>query len=328
MLNDPCCIGCPASLVTRRWDQHMKQEHNATFGPGIPAFNIGETMLNFLSLRMGSDSKPLSNKVVRMQAYAGGWVKCWLLPEDTRERLKHEGWFQAWHGSRFEFVYSIMYDSQLQPSWSSKLGHQCIYLRRRKNRHISEFTDMTRTDLQADGIFYGPLFEALVDRHQSFKHDAWWIQKLGSVMLSALWVHSSHWSALEEGMPVGGSWCPLREIKPKPFQVPPLPSDGTASKLDAAAEAHERSELPSEMVLPPFLELALLPTLPPGPLSPPLPPTPMASPPLRLPLTSPPTPEAGDTMGGSSSQVLPPAAYQPPPPKATAKGCRWALGTA
>ena len=65
MLHDSCCIGCPASLVTRHWDQNMKQEHNAKFGPGIPAFNIGETMLNFLSLRMGSDGQPLSNKVVR-----------------------------------------------------------------------------------------------------------------------------------------------------------------------------------------------------------------------------------------------------------------------
>ena len=158
MIHDPCCIGCPASLVTGHWDQNMRQEHFARFGPGIPTFNTANTVWNFLHLRMGSDGQPLSNKVVRMQRYADGWVRCSLLPEDTQKRLEHEGWHQGWHGSRFECVYSILFDAQLQPSWSKKLGHRYqagkpgIYLHKSKNRRRSEFADLKRTDLGENGL--------------------------------------------------------------------------------------------------------------------------------------------------------------------------------
>ena len=152
MLHDPCCMGSPATLLSVRWDELRKQEHKAKFGCVPPAFNIGETVWNFLNLRTGSDGKPLSNKVVKVEEYNDGWVKCWLLPHDTQQTLEHEGWLQGWHGSRFECLYSILFDSQLEASWSRKLGHRYqegapgIYLHAGKNRNKSVSPYMKHVD--------------------------------------------------------------------------------------------------------------------------------------------------------------------------------------
>lgn len=74
------------------------------------------------------------------------------------------------------------------------------YLHASENRSKSEWTYMPFVDLGDNGINYAVLLEALVDRNQHvvphWRTDQW-IQKPGSVVLSALWVKACHWTELQ-----------------------------------------------------------------------------------------------------------------------------------
>ena len=311
--HDPHCMGTPQSLLTEHWDEDTYAEHAWRFGFSIPPFNTGETLRNFLDLRTGSDGQPLSNKIIQMEDMPGGWVKCSLLKPGYEQLLVANGWFQGWHGTRFECLYSIMYDSQLEPSWSRKMGHRYIkgapgiYLYGNKKRGTCESTYMKYVTLHNNGIYYGVLLEALVDRSQSVRHHKdQWIQRPGSVVLSALWVHGCHWKDLPlKWASIGGGWFPLKEIKPEPYKVPPLPWHASNAELGAAAEALDARRFEQDICLQPPLQLPPPQLPPPTPLQqlpqppPPPPQLPQPTPPPPSPPPSPTTaPTAVTTAGG------------------------------
>jgi len=150
-------MGTPASMVSETWTKRTRAQHAFRFGPVVPAFNIPETVWNFLDLRMGSDGQPLSCKVFKMVEKPGNWLKCWLLAPDIQQMYVKEGWLPGWHGTRFECLHSILYESQIEASWSRKLGHRNlkngpgIYCHKHDNRHKSE-AYMKHIDLRGDGI--------------------------------------------------------------------------------------------------------------------------------------------------------------------------------
>ena len=71
-----------------------------------------------------------------------------------------------------------------------------------RSKSVSSYTRYV--DFRRDGIFYGPLFEAMVDRERRVspgqgKHTDQWIQRPDSFKLTALWVQGCHWRNLPVG---------------------------------------------------------------------------------------------------------------------------------
>ena len=74
-----------------------------------------DTFLQFLAIRPDAEGKPISEKLGPATFENNGW---WRLPwleftADADAELAAHGWKRAWHGSKLEALYSIMYQSYL-----------------------------------------------------------------------------------------------------------------------------------------------------------------------------------------------------------------------
>ena len=73
------------------------------------------TLLEFLSWRRGPTGAPVLKLLGVPTAQPDGWLRCgWLDHERAKAAGAETGeWVRAWHGSKFESLYSILYHGQL-----------------------------------------------------------------------------------------------------------------------------------------------------------------------------------------------------------------------
>ena len=156
------------------------------------------------------------------------WFRCqWLgYNENETGTSSNAQWETAWHGCKFEALYSIMYHGQLWPSNDEGQGHRLlgdvsgIYCHSPAYAHKAE--NYSRfMPLWNDGVFWCCKWELKVDRSrkQDPKSDTeQWIQKPGSTRLVALWLCGIRNEDMQPGFEFSETWNPMLEAHPNPPQ--------------------------------------------------------------------------------------------------------------
>ena len=161
-------------------------------------------VMAFFEKRKGPDGRPISELLdAPVPRSSGGWFSCKSREFDERGLPANSiagsevpaEWETAWHGCKFEALYSIMYQRELIASEDRKQGHRFfdgkpgIYLDKDGLSEKAEYY-IRFVPLFEDGVFWAAMWEARVDRGQRVtKADAdQWIQRPGSTRLAALWL--------------------------------------------------------------------------------------------------------------------------------------------
>ena len=79
----------------------------------------------FLDKRNGPDQLPVSSRIQWPQpnvVSTHGWFRCPYI--DFREENLPSGSLRAWHGCKFEALYSILYHGELFASYDERRGHR------------------------------------------------------------------------------------------------------------------------------------------------------------------------------------------------------------
>jgi len=130
-------------------------------------------------------------------------------------------WQTAWHGCKFEALYSIMYHGRLFASSVAERGDRFhdsapgVYVHKdatcAKTGNYFRFVPLCR-----DGVFWAALWEVMVDRADRFpvKGTDQWVQHERSVKLKALWLAGCTYEGMEPGWEVSEVWDPLLEANP------------------------------------------------------------------------------------------------------------------
>ena len=135
----------------------------------------------------------------------------------------------AFHGCKFESVYSIAYHGKISPSFDRNLGHRFfdsspgIYVHSDATKKKAEWYSRY-VRLCGDDIFWASVWEVRVDRSRKIPvttcRTDQWVQAEGSVELVALWVRGRHYSELEDCDEVQAAWHPLLEANPMNWPQP------------------------------------------------------------------------------------------------------------
>ena len=231
MRYDPLCCGC-AKGTFMTWKQF--REHNHHFDRHAPVINVTDTVMCFLQQRVGPDRRPMSDSVLQFTRYNHNWVRLAIEPPEILAQLelngKERGMARAFHGTRFQCLYSILFGRQLIPGPEAP----GVYMYSLMNRHKAERW-MNLAELRDDGVYYGVLVEAIVDTNKQIKQRGsnQIIQLPGSVHIVAVWVCARHWTGLNDDDFVQSTWSPEREVAPIPYQepqiAPPRLSGGSAA---------------------------------------------------------------------------------------------------
>ena len=205
------------------WGERTRRYFEAVSGSGgvVPRADIC-AVLKFLQLRTGPDGLPVALRLGPEIPKEDGWTSLrWLgLTVEERTRLETEGWEHAWHGSKIEAMYSILYHGRLFESrnegdrWLT--GAPGVYVHKDKTSHKAE-NYIRFVPLCGDGIFWAVKWEVLVDRSQRVKPPRktdQWVQRGCSVRLVALWLCGRTIDGMREGTEVAKRWVPELEANP------------------------------------------------------------------------------------------------------------------
>ena len=231
MLHDPGCRGSA-------WSWRHEPTSNSARGrvgklPAKP--DTLPTIRTFLSHRRGPDGHPLSSKLCSAEVWGSGWVRFRLMSHEEEREERTQGCHtqQAWHGSRIEALYTNLYDGELETppensrDWAPRSFRRHIAASNTiphfyKDWDQAEQTEMTWVELRDDDVYFGIMFEALVDcrRQDRTPGHIWprsdrWAQPAGTYRLVALWVCGCHASELPpRPFTIGLPWKPEREVPP------------------------------------------------------------------------------------------------------------------
>ena len=204
-----------------------------------------EPVLEFLRVREQANGKPVldlldvhnmvqvpveTHNGMSLETRKGMWFRFpWkafpgvdMLPTKSTSGAGDADWQRAWHGSKLEALYSIMYHGMLAASCSTANGHVFfkdapgVYAHKDKTAHKA--SDYVRyVPLCQDGQFYATVWELYVDRSDCVrkKKTDQWVQKERSVKLAALWVVSLPQNEVPLGYEVTYYWNPLHEANPR-----------------------------------------------------------------------------------------------------------------
>jgi hypothetical protein len=190
-----------------------------------------ENIRRFFDLRPSPTGEPISSLLGEVKTHPDGWFRCPWLPFKEADLPKESSgkhatrdcaeWETAFHGCKFESLYSIMYRGRIEPSISQKrgdrylTGHHGVYLfspaRKAKAYGYSRYVQ-----LFGDGTFWSCVWEVRIDRtHRVVSgHYDQWVQPADSVRLEAIWFCARGHSELVEGWEVNEKWEPLEEANP------------------------------------------------------------------------------------------------------------------
>ena len=183
-------------------------------------------MLDFLRCRLGCDGAPVLEDLARPEYQGEGWWRCrWLpLTEQELHTLVSKGWCRAWHGTKIEAMYSILYHGRVFESrdWDSRgertlTGAPGVYIHPDETAKKTE-TYMRWVPLCDDSIFRAVKFELRTDpnhRVKTLRPTDQEVYRAPGVRIVALWlggrtrrqmVHNDHFVS---------SWDPELEANPR-----------------------------------------------------------------------------------------------------------------
>lgn len=179
---------------------------------------------HFLQKRPGADGRPVLEKLGPSTPMGEGWSRFALMAfDDEAEReTEAECWERAWHGCKFEALYSILYHSRLVESRDRGRGERLldgapgVYVHKDSTSHKAE-NYVRFVPLCGDGIFWGAKWEVRVDRAdrvQVPRKTDQWVQRARSVRLAALWVCGRSSAEMRNGDAVSPVWLPELEANP------------------------------------------------------------------------------------------------------------------
>ena len=86
------------------------------------------SMMNFLRKRYGPDGNSVLDRLGQVVPQQNGWFRmAWLdYDHDTEAALSRAGWETAFHGSKMEALYSILYHGQLLESKDESRGERML----------------------------------------------------------------------------------------------------------------------------------------------------------------------------------------------------------
>ena len=187
------------------------------------------------------------------------------LPRTTQGHAdNHHGgqadWQVAWHGSKFETLYSAMYHGQLAESCSLERGDRfCpgapgVYLHGETTKEKAD-NCMRFSPLFRDGVVWGATWEVCIDRSDRVcvRNTDQWAQRGCSAWLAALWVCGRRVEELEVNWEVGRCWDPILEANPtleltavgidkQDGPVQPPPQEGWVWQFDAVRPTVEEAD--------------------------------------------------------------------------------------
>ena len=205
------------------WNKHVKK--NFEPNPVPDAVPDAGKVLDFLHLRTGPDGKDLSTRFSSAEPrpeLGPFWFSfSWLKHESSLRAVVGEcDWHSAYHGSKFESVYSVSYWEGLLMSKDSTQGHNffpghpAIYVHKefKKCLFYTRFTPLCGED----GLMYRPVWEVTVDRRRKIHkpNTDQWLQQPGSVIIKALLVEIMPLHAMQDGWSVCQVWNPALEGHP------------------------------------------------------------------------------------------------------------------
>jgi hypothetical protein len=190
----------------------------------------------FFHLRPSSTGAPIANLLGPVEPHPDGWFRCpWLPFEKTELPTESSGthawhgraeWETAWHGCKFEGLYSIMYRGRLEPSICKSRGDRYLTINGAPALGVYLFRSGLKTkayqysrfvQLFGDGTFWNCVWEVRVDRSQRIATSGstdQWVQPAESVLLEAIWFCARSHDELQNGWEVNVRWEPLEEANP------------------------------------------------------------------------------------------------------------------
>ena len=115
--------------------------------PTVPSAVVDiKTVLEFLRVRKDKRNRPILSHFADPIEQGDGWSRLALKSFNTRveEELTSKGWQRAWHGCKFESLYSIIYHGCLIESRDDGRGERCltkapgVYVHKDKKRNKAE----------------------------------------------------------------------------------------------------------------------------------------------------------------------------------------------
>jgi hypothetical protein len=212
---------------TSFWGQRTMKIHPAP--NAIPVVvDVNNFIHHFLHNRLDCDGKPVTYKLGQPQFIENGccWRVPWksfdeaLLPPTQAPGVK-ANWMRAWHGTKLEALYSIIYHGQLaashKPGDRFFNGKPGVYVMKdellNKARGYARFVPLFQ-----DGVFWSAVWELRVNRSDrvalSCKRTDQWAQHEKSVQLAALWLLGRTNETMELGDPIAERWLPENEANP------------------------------------------------------------------------------------------------------------------
>ena len=222
---DPAAHGRPSDWNDKRarlfWGGSAKRRFKDAPAAVQPDVN---TILELLRTRLGADGRPVLDLLGPPVAQGDGWTSfAWLgFTAEEQASLEEKGWERAWHGCKFEAVYSILYHGKLHESRDQEQGDRFlsgapgVYVHKERTSKKAE-NYIRFTPLCGDGVFWAAKWELRVDREDRVivprKTDQW-VQRARSVHLAALWVCGRAKEDMREGDEVSQRWVPELEANP------------------------------------------------------------------------------------------------------------------
>ena len=177
-----------------------------------------------------------------------GWF-CFPL-RDFRDEADEDRWKRAWHGSKIEAMYSVLYHNELSESADVSRGERFfaemegVYVH--KDATASKANSYIRfTPLCGDSVFWAAKWEVRVDKRTFVKprqKTDQWVFRATGVRLAALWVCGRTADEMVDGEAVARVWDPLLEAHPLRIRSMfyPGPSEDSTQKKAAASKARPK----------------------------------------------------------------------------------------
>ena len=217
----------------------------------VPSPSIG-VFEDFLRGRLDGDRCSVLYKLGEPTAHEGHVWSFPILAYDTELQLadeRHVGgskpeWRTAWHGTKMERVYGILFHGRLAASFDESAGHRFlsglpgVYVHEKFSNalHYAPYTQLCR-----DGLFWRVVMQVAVNRGNKVplkgKQTNQWIQPEGTVVLKALTVQCTPYDKMEDGDMVMEHWLPWREQSPRGVQFMDHDAARAAGVADGAAAA-------------------------------------------------------------------------------------------
>lgn len=229
--------GTPAlwnKVNTFGWGWNAKRYFPKKEGAAAPRVEIND-FLGFLDKRLGQDGQPVSHKLGVPEPHPDGWWRLpWkafdeaALPKEPLGEWETEAiWMRAWHGTKIEALFSIMYHGRLAASQDTESGDRFfegkpgVYVHKDETGEKAEYYSRF-IPLRRDGVFWSVKWEVMVDRSdrvplRKIGTDQW-AQNSRSVRLVALWVCGRTHDSMKDGLSIAECWRP--ELEANPVSIP------------------------------------------------------------------------------------------------------------